>query len=128
MSAVEHHFLIIDRDTEIRRQISEYLESCGHRQIYEASRVREALEVLNREPVTCIIAEWNLPKATGYSLLKLVRAQTRYKALVFLLMSEADLQHQEKILRAASQKVDGFMLKPFTLKTLERLLHSSGVS
>lgn len=127
MSAFDHQFLIIEQDPKLKRQITAFLESRGYRQIHETSRVKEALDVLNEHPIDCIISEWDLPLASGYSLLKLIRNQEKFKSLVYILTSEADLHHQEKILRAASQKVNGFLLKPFNLLTLERILHANGI-
>lgn len=127
MSEFDHQFLIIEQDSKLKRQISAFLESRGYRQIYEASRVREALDVLNAHSIDCIISSWDLPLASGYSLLKLIRNQEKFKHLVYILTSEADVNHQEKILRAASQKVNGFLLKPFNLLTLERILHANGI-
>ena len=125
MSAIDQKFLIIGCDLELRHRIRSCLEARGHRQIYEADRVRDALDVLNSETVDCIISEWDLPIANGFSLLKLLRGQERFKDLIYILMSEVDAQHQEKIVRAANQKVDGFLLKPFDLQTLEKLLDTT---
>jgi two-component system chemotaxis response regulator CheY len=122
MSALEKTFLIIDRAPENRVLIRDFLRSLGYSNLHEASRVSEALDILNLNEIHCIISEWETPQASGYSLLKLIRSQEKYAKLVFVLMSETESFEKSKLIQAASLKVDGYLLKPFSAETLDKLL------
>jgi two-component system chemotaxis response regulator CheY len=119
MSSQDRQFLIIDADSKVREQIRGFLNSLGYNQVKDCSRVKEAIEFLNESPVDCIIADWNTPNASSYTLLKLIRAQKRFEHLSFILMTEADSDSaEEKIVSARKLQVDGFLLKPFDAHTL----------
>lgn len=122
MSAEEKAFLIVDEIEESRVLTQQYLRSFGFSKIYETSRISEALDVLNVNQIDCIIADWDIPGASAYTLLKLLRMQSKYENLVFILMSETDVFEIDRLLKAASLKVDGYLLKPFTAEALSKLL------
>lgn len=123
MSSPDRQFLIIDADSKIREQIRGFLQGMGYRNVKECSRVKEAIDVLNEFAIDCIIADWNTPNASSYTLLKLVRGQKRFQNLCFILMTEAESESPEdKIVRAREFQVDGFLLKPFQAHTLEAML------
>ena len=122
MSAQEKRiFLIIDPESIERAKISGFLADMGFEPI-EAERLKDALDVINTTNIDGIISDWDTPGANGYTLLKLLRSQERFKKIIFIMMSKVDADAQKKILQAGSLKVDGFLLKPFLKETLEAII------
>ena len=123
MSSPDRRILLIDADAVHRERVKEYLTATGQTQVWEASRVKDALDVLNEHPIDVIISDWDLPIANGYTLLKLVRSQARFNTTAFILMAASTSDQPElKIIQARKLHVDGFLLKPFDQATLENML------
>ncbi len=123
MSAREKTFLIIDQNRESLVLIRNFLESFGLSNIHESCRLKEAFEILNEHSIDCVVCAWDLPEATsGFPLLKLLKLPESEQKPVFILTSESNSFDKDKLIQAAEQRVDGFLLKPFSRDTLEKLL------
>ena len=127
MSASEKTFLIIESKKESRELIRDFLKTFGFSDVYESSRLKDAFEILNQFPIDCIVSSWDLPGASGFSLLKLLKAPESSRKTVFILTSESPSFDKNKLILAAVQKVDGFLLKPFTRDTFEKLLREKSL-
>ena len=92
--------------------------------IYSATNVVEAddgttaWEVLNKDHISFIISDWNMPQMTGIELLRKVRASEQFGHLPFLMVT-AEAQ-QENIIEAAQAKVSNYIVKPFTAETMKQ--------
>jgi DNA-binding response OmpR family regulator len=123
MSWSERQILLIDADEKYRERVKDFLTLAGQTRVHEVGRVKEALDVLNAESIHCIISDWDLPVANGYTLLKLVRSQARFNSVSFILMADAKSNQPElKIIAARKLQVDGFLLKPFDQATLDNMI------
>ena len=122
MSAIEKTFLIVEPKLEYRELIGGFLKTFGFSRLYFANRQSEALELLNAHSIDCIISEWDTPGASGYTLLKLLRGQDCARKIVFILTSQSTAFEKDKLIQAASLKIDGYLLKPFSSSALEKIL------
>lgn len=85
--------------------------------------LKEALAVLDTEPVDIIISAWTLSgPGSGLSLLKLVRGEKRLEKTAFILISTASSEEPEKVRGARAAQVDGYLLKPINDEVLTKLL------
>jgi len=118
----QKRFLLVEKDESSRQVLKGYLSSLGCNDFYEAKTIGEAIELINTWDIDCILSEWNMPGATGFSLLKLIKLQERFKNVVFILMSGIEGQENRRIQSAVKYRVDGFLLKPFEAQKLSDLL------
>jgi two-component system chemotaxis response regulator CheY len=110
------NILIVDDFSTMRRMIRNILRQLGYANILEADDGTSAIEILRREKVSLIISDWNMPQMSGIELLKIVRASEEWKDLPFLMVT-AEGQKQD-ILEAVKNRVDHYIVKPFTPETL----------
>ena len=84
----------------------------------EAEDGEKAYRLLQTHPdVEFIVSDWNMPNMTGLEFLKTVRADPKFKALPFLMVTaEAE---KENIIEAVKSGVSNYIVKPFTGATLK---------
>jgi two-component system chemotaxis response regulator CheY len=108
--------LIVDDFTTMRRIVKNILKQLGYENILEADDGASALEVLKREKIQFIISDWNMPQMSGIELLKTVRATEEWEDLPFLMVTAEG--QKENVIEAVKNKVNNYILKPFTPETL----------
>ncbi|MGC8492761.1 MAG: response regulator [Syntrophobacteraceae bacterium] len=116
MSYKDLAVMVVDDFATMRRIVKNILRDMEFKEIFEAENGAEALGLLKTNKVDLIVSDWNMPVMTGIELLKQVRADEKYKALPFLLVT-AEAQ-KENIMEAIKAKVSNYIVKPFTPATL----------
>jgi two-component system chemotaxis response regulator CheY len=111
------NFLIVDDVENIRKFPILELKNLGFRgDIFEASSGNQAYGVLLKQfqtlkKIDFIISDYVMKDGTGMDLLKMVRGDTRFKDLPFLLLtteSEKDL-----VISCIKRGVSNYLLKPW---------------
>ncbi len=110
--------LIVDDFSTMRRIIKNILKQIGYNNIVEADDGTTAWEILNREKIDFVIADWNMPKMKGIDLLRKVRDSEEFEDLPFLMVT-AEAQ-QENLVEAIQAKVSNYVVKPFTPDVLSQ--------
>lgn len=109
--------LIVDDFSSMRRIIKNLLRDLGFNHTSEADNGLSALPMLQQGHFDFLITDWAMPQMTGIDLLKAVRADQRLKPLpVLMVTSEAT---RDQIVEAAEAGVNGYIVKPFTARTLK---------
>jgi CheY-like chemotaxis protein len=109
--------LVVDDDTRVRAVLVEHVSYAGFR-VIEASNGLEALDVLDREPVSLVFTDLRMPVMDGVELLR--RARPRFPSTIFVAVSgyPDDL--------AALFRTDAFPItvipKPFRAEQVRRAL------
>lgn len=111
------NILIVDDFSSMRRIIKNLLRDLGFNHTSEADNGLSALPMLQQGHFDFLITDWAMPQMTGIDLLKAVRADQRLKPLpVLMVTSEAT---RDQIVEAAEAGVNGYIVKPFTARTLK---------
>lgn len=109
--------LIVDDFSSMRCIIKNLLRDLGFNHTSEADNGLSALPMLQQGHFDFLITDWAMPQMTGIDLLKAVRADQRLKPLpVLMVTSEAT---RDQIVEAAEAGVNGYIVKPFTARTLK---------
>lgn len=112
--------LIVDDSRIMRRIIAKRLSAMGFVDIYEASGVNSALQVLDQEDVRLVLSDWSMPGLTGMDFLKVVRSNEATLNLPFVLLTaEAQLF---TLLMAYREGVSQYVTKPFTKDYFEYII------
>jgi len=114
--------LVVDDFPDMRRVIRNMLLQLGFSNITEADDGMTALPMLKGGTYDLLITDWNMPGMQGIDLLRYVRADENLKLLPVLMVTSE--QKEEQIDEAKSAGVNGYILKPFSVKTLEENLKS----
>jgi two-component system chemotaxis response regulator CheY len=108
--------LIVDDFATMRRILKNILKQLGFKNLVEADDGTTAWEILQEQEIDLIISDWNMPKMTGLELLKKARADAKYKAAPFLMVT-AEAQKQN-VIEAVQAGVSNYVVKPFTAEAI----------
>ena len=110
--------LIVDDYKTMLNIIRNLLVQLGFHNISEATDGATALTKLREHNVGLVISDWNMEPMTGLQLLKEVRADSRLKALPFIMITAES--KTENVVAARAAGVNNYVLKPFTAATLKQ--------
>ncbi|WP_413581684.1 response regulator [Bdellovibrio sp. HCB288] len=115
-------FLIVDDFSTMRKIIKKVLSELGYTNVEEADDGKTALPMIQAahdagKPYEFIISDWNMPGMQGIDLLKACKADPRFKATPFMLVTAES--EQKHILEAAKAGVSDYVVKPFNSQTLK---------
>ena len=109
--------LVVDDFPTMRRIIRNLLKELGFVNIDEAEDGEVALEKLKGGGYGFVLSDWNMPNMDGLAMLQAIRADPLLAKLpVLMVTAEAK---KENIIAAAQAGANGYVVKPFTVITLE---------
>ncbi|MBA3353384.1 MAG: sigma-54-dependent Fis family transcriptional regulator [Blastocatellia bacterium] len=111
------NILIVDDEQSYRQLLSLVFESDGHT-IRTASNGREALAVLQREPVDVVISDVRMPDMDGIEMLSAVR-ETQPDLGVILMTAFASVETAREAFKLGA---DDFIQKPFDVEELKLIV------
>jgi DNA-binding response OmpR family regulator/thioredoxin-like negative regulator of GroEL len=115
--------LIVDDMPTIRRMVRQMLQHLGVKgDIHEAGDGQEAWEALQERSFDLVVCDINMPRMNGLELLRSLRANPRYHTTPFLMISGE--VSEDFVAASAESEVDGYLLKPFKIDSLEGRLRS----
>jgi two-component system, chemotaxis family, chemotaxis protein CheY len=110
-------FLVVDDVATMRRFIKQSLRELGYTHVSMAADGDAAIALLKNGNYDFVITDWNMPGTPGLEVLRQVRADERLAKLpVVMLTAEAKREH---IVEAVQAGVSGYVVKPFSAKTLK---------
>ena len=109
--------LIVDDFSTMRRIVKNTLRQIGFTNIEEAEDGQKAYDRLIVEKFDFVVSDWNMPNMTGIDLLRKVRATPQIKDIPFLMVTAE--AKQENIVEAIKAGVSNYIVKPFTVATLD---------
>ncbi|MCD6139325.1 MAG: response regulator [Deltaproteobacteria bacterium] len=112
--------LVVDDFATMRRIVKNILKEIGFKNIVEADDGSTALEVLKKDKIDLVLADWNMPRMTGLDLLKAVRSDESLKKTPFVMVT-AEAQ-KSCVLEAVQAGVSNYVVKPFTANTVRKKL------
>lgn len=113
--------LIVD-DLDMNREILRisFETEC---EIFEAENGKQAIEILDQQPVDLLITDVLMQEINGYELIQYVRARKQYDTMPIIVITEHDEVIQKKVLELGA---DEFIYKPFVDKALRSCIISPG--
>ncbi len=109
--------LVVDDFATMRRIIKNILRQIEFANIEEADDGRAAVSVLERMKIDFVITDWNMPNMSGLELIQAIRASDKWKEIPILMVT-AEAQ-KENIIDAAKAGVTNYIVKPFTVETMQ---------
>ena len=109
--------LVVDDFSTMRRIVKNTLRQIGFTNIEEAEDGQKAYDRLIVEKFDFVVSDWNMPNMTGIDLLLKVRATPQIKDIPFLMVTAE--AKQENIVEAIKAGVSNYIVKPFTVATLD---------
>jgi len=106
--------LLVEDDRDLAANISEFLESAGHRVDYAADGLL-ARRLCSENQYDAIVLDVGLPGASGLDVCRWLRTEARRSTPV-LMLTARDLETD--ILAGFEAGADDYLVKPFSLKVL----------
>jgi two-component system chemotaxis response regulator CheY len=116
------NILIVDDYKTMLRIIRNLLKQLGFNNVDEATDGSVALQKLRDKDYGLVISDWNMEPMTGIQLLREVRADTKLKALPFIMITAES--KTENVVAAKEAGVNNYIVKPFNAATLKTKLTS----
>jgi two-component system chemotaxis response regulator CheY len=111
-------FLIVDDSVTMRRIVVNSLKNLGYTNYVEASDGQEALGKLGADDsINFVITDWNMPNLSGLELTRAIRGDSAKQDLPILMVTTRGVK--EDILQALQEKVNNYVVKPFTPQVLK---------
>ena len=116
--------LIVDDESTIRRFVRKLCQSLGDVECQEASRVAEALKLLDGQEFDLVISDLNMPGETGLQILEHVKASV-HVVPVMIFSGSLNPGEQTKLLQSGADVVLSKDSEPSDIKkTIRGLLES----
>lgn len=119
----EFKLLIVDDQPPMRETLREILRMLGYRNLVSVPDGRQAMKLIHRADFDGVITDWVMPHMSGIELLKTVKGNAELFELPVLMVT--GYASPEKVLYAAEEGVDGFIVKPLAPKALSRTLEEA---
>ena len=115
--------LVVDDQQPMRKTIVYILRQLGYRNVTCAEDGDIAWTCINSRPVDLVLLDWNMPRMSGLSLLKRIRASEDYhKIPVVMITAEANEDH---VVTAVQAGVTNYIVKPFSPGVLDKKIHEA---
>lgn len=109
--------LVVDDFPTMRRIVRNLLKELEFVNVDEAEDGAVGLEKLKGGNYGFVVSDWNMPNMDGLAMLQAIRADPSLAKLpVLMVTAEAK---KENIIAAAQAGANGYVVKPFTVITLE---------
>lgn len=108
--------LVVEDSNTLRYIIVKLLKEFGYMDFNAVESAEEALRLLYQNTYDCLLLDWNLPKMSGFDLLKKLRADTKLNTLNIVMVTTT--HERRKILQALKLGLQGYILKPLDAKVL----------
>ena len=108
--------LIVDDYKTMLRIIRNLLKQIDFNNVEEATDGADALAKLRGGNFGLVISDWNMQPMTGLQLLQEVRADSRLKAMPFIMVTAES--RVENVVAAKKAAVSNYIVKPFNAETL----------
>ena len=118
--------LVADDSRAVRMILTKTLKELGY-EVCEAANGRQALEVMaaEKDAVTLVLADWNMPEVNGLELLQRLRQDPALSSLVVIMVTtETELDQMATALDAGANE---YVMKPFTKDILVEKLQLVGI-
>ena len=113
--------MIVDDQLSMRLLVREGLQQLGFREFDEAPDGEAALRRLIQPaaglPISLIVSDFNMPNMDGLALLRAVRVHPPTSKIAFIMLTGRG--DKELVQRAVQFGANNFLVKPFTIATLQ---------
>lgn len=118
----ESPILVVDDNADARENLREMLEGMGH-QVVEAADGQAALDILFEEPsvgVQLILLDLDMPRMSGWELLKLLKSYVRLASIPVVVVS----RHAGELSRDEARRLNGSFQAPYEMPRLQAMVEA----
>lgn len=114
MSESTPKVLVVDDDPSLTELLVDTLEVIGY-ESYKAESAQQALAIMHSEQIDLVISDINMPEMSGIELLQEIKKENSRIPVMLITGIGSDSIKEQAFLSGA----DGFLAKPFRIRTIE---------
>lgn len=118
--------LLVDDEPQLLTMLEQILYSSGFYQLYTAKSCKEALDIMDKQPISLCILDVNLPDGDGFYLFRKIRELSRVPIIFLTARGESEDKIQGLTLGADDYIVKPFLPKEFLLRVTALLRRTYG--
>ncbi len=121
-----HAVLIVDKNSSSRNRLLKVMVDLGVKRamIHTAGTMSEAAEILKSNNVGLVLSDYFVGGGSGFDLFKMVRTSFPDNKKLCLILVTSNIS-QTAVAKAAEEDVDSFIIKPYTLQSIQENLLST---
>ncbi|MCK6604842.1 MAG: LytTR family DNA-binding domain-containing protein [Ignavibacteriaceae bacterium] len=112
--------LIVEDDTNLRENISEYLSLKGYN-VFTSSEIKSSIKILNENDIDLILCDINLGQESGYDLSRYVSVSRVRNQPGFVFISA--MADRNSVRKGMDIGADDYLTKPFSMEELINLVN-----
>lgn len=115
--------LLVDKSSASRRRLVKTLVDmgCSRPNIFSVAHFAEAMDVVHKEKPKLVLSDFSIQGGSGFDLFKECRKVASKLDDTTLVLVTSNIS-QSSVAKAAEEDVDSFIIKPYTVKSLEKSL------
>lgn len=121
-----NHILIVDKSSASRRRLTKTLCDMGAKraQVDSVAHYSEASDVISEKKPKLILSDYAINGGSGFDLFKEYKEKYPDEKKQILILITSNIS-QSAVAKAAEEDVDSFIIKPYTVQSLEKSLVNS---
>jgi CheY-like chemotaxis protein len=126
---INNEILVVDKSSASRRRLTKSLVDMGGKRqlIHSVAHFSEAVEIIKDSKPKLVLSDYTVNGGSGFDLFKEYRAihPDEKKSTLVLITSNIS---QSAVAKAAEEDVDSFIIKPYTVQSLEKSMINAVIS
>lgn len=121
--------IIADKSSASRRRLVKTLCDMGanRQQVHSVAHYQEAIEVIDSNKPKLVLSDYQMNGGTGFELFQYYREKHPDEKKSVLILVTSNIS-QSAVAKAAEEDVDSFIIKPYTVQSLEKSLINTVVA
>jgi CheY-like chemotaxis protein len=122
----EYGVLIVDKNPSSRNRLLKVMSDLGSKrnQIFTAASVNESKELIKNQKIGVVLSDYDIEGGSGFDLFKMVRELFPDQKKLCQILVTANVS-QTAVAKAAEEDVDSFIIKPYTMQSIQENLLST---
>lgn len=118
-----HEILIVDKNASSRNRLLKIMTDlgCKRNTIHTVGSYREAEEIITTKKVGVVLSDYQVEGGSGFDLFKMIREKNPDKKELCLILVTSNIS-QSAVAKAAEEDVDSFVIKPYTIQSIQENL------
>ncbi len=115
--------LVVDKNSGSRNRLLKVMVDLGTKRhmIHTAGNMTEAEQILKDNQIGVVLSDYAVGGGSGFDLFKIVRAASPNNKKLCLILVTSNIS-QTAVAKAAEEDVDSFIIKPYTLQSINESL------
>lgn len=118
--------LIVDKNSSSRSRLLKIMSDlgCKRHMVHTAGSLEESVQLIESKNIGIVLSDFFIIGGSGFDLFKLVREKNPNNKKISLVLVTSNIS-QTAVAKAAEEDVDSFIIKPYTLQSIQENLVST---